>query len=78
MGPFSDELWRGTDRLVARLESPAPPASEFIEGSRVKHPVFGTGTVMESDPDSGTVRVKFDLFGVRRISPEVLGQAETD
>ena len=78
VGPFSDELWKGTDRLVARLESPAPPAPGFCEGERVKHPVFGAGMVMESNPDSGTVRVKFDLFGIRRISPEVLGQAGTD
>jgi DNA helicase-2/ATP-dependent DNA helicase PcrA len=78
VGPFSDELWRGTDRLVARLESPAPQAPEFCEGARVMHSVFGAGTVMESDPDSGTVRVKFDLFGIRRISPEVLGHAEAD
>ena len=78
VGPFSDELWKGTDRLVARLESPAPPAPGFCEGERVKHPVFGAGTVMEPDPDSDTVRVKFDLFGIRRISPEVLGQAGTD
>ena len=79
VGPFSDDLWRGTERLISRLEnSPASSVPGLNEGSRVKHPVFGTGTVMESDTDNGTVRVRFDDFGIRRINPEVLGQAETD
>ena len=39
---------------------------------RVKHTVFGPGTVLESDPDAGTVRVRFELFGIRRLAPGVL------
>ena len=72
-GPFSPELWKGTGRLIAGLDAPAPPAAPgFAPGARVSHPVFGAGTVLESDPDAGTVRVQFDGFGIRRLAPGVL------
>ena len=72
-GPFSPELWKGTGRLIAGLDAPAPPVSPgFAPGARVSHPVFGAGTVLESDPDAGTVRVRFELFGIRRLAPGVL------
>ena len=71
-GPFSQELWRGTDRLVAGLGAPAPSVPGFAAGARVKHAVFGPGTVLESDPDAGTVRVRFDGFGIRRLGGNVL------
>jgi hypothetical protein len=71
-------LWSGTDRLIGRLENPSSPDSVFQEGMRVKHTVFGHGTVIESDKDNDTVRVRFDDFGVRRISQEVLVPAEEE
>ena len=77
-GPFTDELWSGTDRLIGRLENPSSPDLGFQEGMRVKHTAFGLGTVLESDRDSDTVRVRFDDFGVRRISREVLVPAGED
>ena len=72
-GPVGPELWRGTGRLIAGLDAPAPPSAPlFAAGARVKHTVFGPGTVLESDPDAGTVRVRFDSFGVRRLAAGVL------
>jgi DNA helicase-2/ATP-dependent DNA helicase PcrA len=78
-GPFSQELWRGTDRLIAGLEAPAPPSVPgFAAGARVKHSVFGPGTVLEFDPDAGTVRVRFDTFGIRRLAGSVLEDCENE
>ena len=55
------------------LDAPALPAAPgFAPGAWVSHPVFGAGTVLESDPDAGTVRVQFDGFGIRRLAPGVL------
>ena len=72
-GPVGPELWRGTGRLIAGLEAPAPPSAPgFGVGARVKHAVFGEGTVLESDPDAGMVRVRFDSFGVRRLAAGAL------
>ena len=76
-GPFDPDLWLGTDRLVRSLD----PALEsiptaFTAGARVRHPVFGIGTVTEVSQDDGNVRVRFELFGERRIAPDMLSVSE--
>ena len=71
-GAVGPELWKGTDRLIAGTEVPAPTVPGFVAGARVRHPVFGPGTVLESDPGAGTVRVRFDGFGIRRMNGNVL------
>ena len=74
IGRFDPDLWKGTDRLVASLdESPVRELeSAFGKGDLVFHPVFGEGEVLEEDPDTGTVKVRFKEFGERRLSPESL------
>ena len=71
-GSFSEELWDGTDRLIANLEGPVIVSAKFENGAGVKHPVFGNGTVLETDSDTGNVKVRFEEFGIRKMSPEVL------
>ena len=73
-GHFSPELWDGTDRLIANLEGPTDNTARFAYGARVKHPVFGNGTILETDSETGNVKVKFDEFGIRRMSADVLEQ----
>lgn len=77
IGQFDPELWKGTDRLIASLEKPEPVSvSGFSVGSRVHHSVFGNGNIIREDEDSGTVMVKFDFFGERRLKPELLTAAD--
>ena len=75
VGSFNPDLWKGTDGLVRELEGPGPvPDSPFAIGEKVHHRVFGDGTVTDTDPDTGTVKVKFDDFGERRINPTLLSR----
>ena len=69
---FSHKLWEGTDRLIAKLEGPQCSNARFADGTRVKHLVFGDGTVLETDSSTGNVKVRFDDFGIRRMSADVL------
>ena len=41
-------------------------------GDKVHHPVFGDGTVVLTDPDTGTALVDFSTFGKRRVNPDML------
>ncbi len=72
VGSFSDELWKGTDRLIAGLDDPADVPVPFEDGTGVRHPVFGNGIVLETDSDTGNVKVKFEEFGIRKMCPDVL------
>ena len=45
-------------------------------GERVHHSVFGDGELLREDEDSGTVVVKFDQFGERRLKAELLTRAD--
>ena len=73
VGSFSPDLWKGTARLIRELEGPEPvPDSPFAIGSQVHHRIFGDGTVTDTDPDAGTVTVRFEDFGERRINPALL------
>lgn len=73
VGHLNPELWKGTDRLIREMEAPGPvPDSPFTIGSPVHHGIFGDGTVTDTDPDSGTVTVRFRDFGERRINPALL------
>ena len=72
-GRFSPELWEGTDRLIHSLEAPKVPLKSGIQvGSKVHHTIFGDGEVTQEDPESGTVTVKFEDFGIRRLKPDNL------
>ena len=75
-GPFDPDLWLGTDRLIRTLEKQEAESVAFPVGSRVHHPVFGDGKVTDIDPDDGTARVRFEGFGERRISPDLLTEAK--
>ena len=73
VGSFSPSLWDGTDRLILSLNSPEPSEGPVLEaGELVKHPLFGNGTVIESNPDDGIVTVEFDTLGKRRINQSLL------
>ena len=73
VGKFDQSLWDGTDELIASLEKPEPESdSGFSVGDRVHHSVFGDGELVSQDEDSGTVVVKFDTFGQRRLKAELL------
>ena len=56
---------KGYDR-GARVRRP----DDGEAGARVHHPVFGDGTVIDDDPDAGTVTVRFIEFGTRRIAKD--------
>lgn len=70
VGKFDPDLWKGTDELVKDVEDYTGKEAEsaIASGSLVTHPVFGKGVVVDEDPETGTVRVKFESFGERRIS----------
>lgn len=70
VGKFDPDLWKGTDELVKDVEDYTGKEAEsaIASGSLVTHPVFGKGVVMDEDPETGTVKVKFESFGERRIS----------
>ncbi len=56
-------------RTAAVAQSKAQSSSVFAEGDRVKHSVFGTGTVMGAEILGGDVlyEVNFDSVGVKRL-----------
>ncbi len=77
-GPFDESLWMGTDRLMRALENPDGKSPQpFPPGSRVHHAVFGDGVVEETEGD-GTVTVRFEGFGQRRLNPSYLTGGEPD
>ena len=78
VGKFDPDLWKGTDELVKDVEDYTGKEAEspIASGSLVTHPVFGKGVVVDEDPDTGTVRVKFESFGERRISAASLQEDE--
>ena len=77
LGQFSSELWEGTDRIINSLERPHRNQQIIITvGSKVHHTIFGDGEVTQEDPESGTVTVKFEEFGIRRLKPENLEKIE--
>ena len=77
IGRFDPELWKGTDRLIEKLDGPAPLIeASFEEGDTVHHAVFGEGVVKETDPDTGVVTVLFEGFGKRRLDPGCLTRKE--
>ena len=76
-GAFDPSLWDGTKRLIRSLDSPEPESvSPFGTGSLVHHPVFGDGVVTDEDPDAGTVTVRFEEFGTRRLNPALLSPVQ--
>ena len=42
------------------------PADFFAAGQRVRHPLFGMGTVLEADPEKGAHLVQFDSMPTPR------------
>ncbi len=51
------------------------PANELPVGTRVFHPVFGDGTVLGTNADTGKVRIKFDGITTQRtLSREKLNE----
>ena len=72
-GKVGDELWKGTDRMVAQTGVPGPATGNGPDlGSEVHHSVFGDGVVVDTDPGMGVVTVHFSEFGKRRINPALL------
>ena len=72
-GFFSPDLWKGTDKLIHSLEDPGVVSTSILgRGDKVHHPVFGDGTVVLTDPDTGTALVDFSTFGKRRVNPDML------
>lgn len=69
-GDFDPGLWDGTDRLISDFADPdeEEPVRRYSPGDKVQHPVFGKGTVLDTDPDTGTLTVSFSAYGVRRVS----------
>ena len=73
IGRFDPDLWKGTDRLIGEAEDAEPQVScSFEAGCKVHHAVFGDGEIIREDPDNGTVVVRFEGFGERRLKPENL------
>ena len=76
MGNIKDYLvyfWKGTDKLIHSLEDPGMVSTSILgKGDKVHHSVFGDGTVVDTDPDAGTVSVDFGAFGKRRVNPDLL------
>lgn len=72
-GFFSPDLWKGTDKLIHSLEDPGIVSTSILgKGDKVHHSVFGDGTIVGTDPDTGTVSVDFGAFGKRRVNPDLL------
>ena len=70
--PLRDGLIREARRYidgVSRRLGSGEPSELLQSGTRVRHSVFGPGTVLEADPDRGAYRVQFDdLETPRQIS----------
>ena len=72
-GQFSPELWEGTDRIIKSVDRPSRASeSDIAVGSKVHHSIFGDGEVIDIDEDGGTLVVKFEEFGKRRVSPHIV------
>ena len=72
-GFFSPDLWKGTDKLIRSVEDPGVVSTSILcSGHKVQHPVFGDGTVILTDPDTGTALIDFGAFGRRRVNPDLL------
>lgn len=70
--PLEPSLLEEARRQMEKTESPEPaPRDAFAPKTRVRHPVFGKGTVLA--PGEGGVIVQFDRIGTpRTIAPGVL------
>ena len=70
--PLEPSLLEEARRQMEKTESPEPaPRDAFAPKTRVRHPVFGEGTVLA--PGEGGVIVQFDRIGTpRTIAPGVL------
>ena len=66
--PFEDALVKDAQAYVraadARLDQPEGPA--FAQGARVRHFVFGEGTVLALDTDRGAYQIQFDSMDTPR------------
>jgi DNA helicase-2/ATP-dependent DNA helicase PcrA len=54
----------GTGRAAAATSTGSPSASELRPGVRVRHPLFGVGTVLRSDPDGEELKLTVSFAGV--------------
>ena len=63
-----------TTELVQTKETPAP----YYFGQRVKHKLFGTGTVQGSEKslDGWKIEVKFPLVGIKKLMHSYLSAYE--
>lgn len=72
-GSVAEELWRGTDRMIAQTGGQEPEEKAAVDlGATVRHMLFGDGVVVDTDSGTGTVVVRFATFGRRRIDPAQL------
>ena len=66
----AEELLRGARDSIAQSEAYLPASeADFLlpPGTRVKHSVFGAGTVLEADMDRGAHRIQFDGVSTPRL-----------
>ncbi len=79
VGRFDPSLWEGTDALISKMDAErnvTPKVFNMEEGQEVRHPVFGNGTVMKIDDETGIATVKFDGFGVRKVRQDILTEVK--
>lgn len=78
--PLKEERVKKAKEYIIQLNShflPDPDKLGFQEGDRVRHRVFGTGTVKKIDMDEEAVFVKFDTMNTpRAISIRAAGKLE--
>ena len=65
----AEELLRGAREAIAHTDAYLPDSqADFLlpPGTRVKHSVFGPGTVLDADMDKGAHRIQFDGISTPR------------
>lgn len=69
VGSFRPELWEETDKLIHETSDSLETGAEedFASGDRIRHDIFGEGTILSSVPQTPFFVVKFDNNGTRRI-----------
>ncbi|NLW70328.1 MAG: UvrD-helicase domain-containing protein [Eubacteriaceae bacterium] len=72
MRELDEELLEGAKKAISRSESAAANEVAITEGARVRHRVFGEGTVLSADSVNKLIKIKFDALSTpRTLSFEV-------
>ena len=62
--PAEEPVWARPEGRGGRVATPAPGVPDFRPGVRVRHPLFGVGTVLRRDGDGEELKLTVSFAGV--------------